>query len=177
MSRTLSSGLNTEVAKPITTPAYFVEIQFSTPLYLSSRGTLSWNGHSWLAHGVRVQGLSFAIDSPQQRGNLLINDLDGSVTALVLREGVASRPINIWKFYGAAPATGDPVQVFAGVGDAASADERSGGVNIALVQRGSRELFSPRRYMTRGNGFSILPVSGTKIYFNEENYKIERYRG
>jgi hypothetical protein len=45
------------------------------------------------------------------------------------------------------------------------------------VQRNARELYAPRRYMTRSLGFSLLPVIGQVIYFNGQNFKLERSRG
>jgi hypothetical protein len=169
--------MTTEIGNPVTTPAYFVEILFTTPLHLSSRGTVDWNGSVWISRDVSISGLRYDVGSPQQTGNLVMGDLDGSVTALVLQQGIAGRTINIWKFYGTAPAPTDPVQIFSGAGDGVSMDERSGGVNISLVQRSARELYAPRRFMTRANGFSILPVIGRIVSFNGENFKLERDRG
>ena len=177
MSRTLTAATTTELGADRTTPAYLVEILFSTPLRLSSRGTIVWNGNTWISRDVSIQGLRYDVGTAQQSGNLVMGDLDVSVTVLILREGIAGRPVNIWKFYGTAPAPADPVQIFAGAGDAASMDERSGGVNIALVQRSARELSAPRRFITRANGFSSLPVPGTIVSFNGEQFKLERDRG
>jgi len=177
MSRTLTAALSAELAADRTTPAYLVEILFSTPLRLSSRSTLTWNGNTWISRDLRIQGLRYDVGTAQQSGNLVLGDLDGSVTVLILREGVAGRAINVWKFYGAAPAPADPVQIFQGAGDAAAMDEKSAGVNISLVQRSARELYAPRRFMTRATGFSILPVPGRIISFNGENFKLERDRG
>jgi hypothetical protein len=177
MTRSLTSAQDAEIRKPVTAPAYFVEIMFSTPVRLSSRGTKEWAGQEWISRGITLQGLAFDVTSPQQKGNLLLQDYDNAVTAIILREGIAGRTVNVWKFYGDAPDTDDPVQIFAGAGDAVSMDEKSGGINMTLVQRGARELYAPRRYQTRANGFSILPVIGTRISFNGEYYKIERDRG
>jgi hypothetical protein len=177
MTRDLTPALLTELGNPITTPAYFVEILFSTPLRLSSRGDLHWNGNDWQAHDLSISGLRYDIGSAQQSGNLVLGDTDSAISALILEQGIAGRGINVWKFYGVAPADGDPISIFAGTGDAVSVDEKSAGVNISLVQRNSRELYAPRRYQTRANGFSSLPVVGQVIFFNNANYKLERDRG
>lgn len=177
MARTLTAALLTELGNPLTTPAYFVEILFSTPLRMSSRGTLPWNGNTWQSRDIGIRGLRYEMGSAQQSGNLEIGDVDLALTTLVLAQGIAGRSINIWKFYGTAPAAADPVQIFAGAGDAAVMDERSAGVNISLVQRSARELYAPRRMQTRANGFSLLPVIGRIVYFNGENFKLERDRG
>ena len=177
MTRTVTAALLTELGNPITTPAWFVEILFSTPLRLSSRGTLDWNGNTWQSRDLSIRGLGSDVSSAQQSGNLTIGDLDLSVWTLIQAQDIKGRGVNVWKFYGVAPAPTDPVQIFAGAGDAAAMDESSGGVNISLVQRSARELHAPRRYMTRAAGFPLLPVIGQTIYFNGENFKLERDRG
>lgn len=177
MSRTLTSATTTEIGNPVTTPAYFVEILFSSPLRLSTRGTLPWNGNTWNARGITISGLGYDIGTSQQSGTLMIIDDEFDISTLVLREGVTGRGINVWKFYGSTPAPADPQQIFAGVGDASTLDAQRGTVSIALVQRGATELYSPRRFQTRAGGFSILPVTGRIIYWNGVNYKLERSRG
>lgn len=177
MSRTLTAALLSELGNAVTTPGYLVEIQFSTPVRLSTRGTLPWNGNTWISRAVEVGGLGYAVDSPAQSGSLKIGDSDMAMTALVLAQGIASRTINVWKFYGSTPAAADPVQIFAGAGDAAQMDPGSGVVTISLVQRGARELYAPRRFMTKANGFNYMPVPGMKIEFNGEGFTLAASRG
>lgn len=172
MSRTLTAALLTELGNPVTTPAYFIEILFASPLRLSSRETLTWSGNSWLKWDVRVDGLSAEAASSTQDGRLVVGDADNTLAALVLAEGVADRTINVWKFYGSAPAAADPVQVFAGVGDTADLDPDAGSVTIRLALRGGTTLFSPRRYITRAEGFNFLPASGSLLTWNGETIRM-----
>jgi hypothetical protein len=176
MARTLTSNLQAALAERVTTPGYFAEIAFATTLRLSTRGLQEWNGNSWIARGFTVSGFSSDIATPAQSGRIAITDSDGAVRTVILREGIAGRTVNLWKFYGDAPDDADPVQIFSGAGDAASFDSASGVTSINLVQRGSRELYAPRRFMTRANGFSVLPVAGRIVSFNGENFKLERDR-
>lgn len=177
MARSLTSGLLTEIGNAVTKPGYFIEIVFSTNLRMSTRGTLSWNGNTWAGRGAVMSGIGNDVTTSAQAGRITFDDGDFAIAELVLSEGIAGRAINVWKFYGATPADGDPVQVFSGAGDSASLDTTNGKTAVALVQRGARELYAPRRYMTRANGFSVLPVTGKIITFNGENFKLTRYRG
>jgi hypothetical protein len=177
MTRDLTTGMASEVTNPFTTPAYFVEVQFSSPVRFSSRGTLDWNGNTWESRSISVRGLAFELGAAQQSGSLAILDADLSLTTLIHLEGIKGRSINVWKFYGTAPADDDPIKLFAGAGDTATMDERSGSATIALVQRSARELFCPRRFQTRSLGFGLLPVAGSIFTWGGENFKLERDRG
>lgn len=172
--RTLSAATNTAVAGPVTSPGYFVEILFTSPLRVSSRGTLTWSGNVWTGWDVRVSGLAFDGSASAQNGTLILGNTDLSVGSLVLNQGVADRAVNIWAFLGDAPATADPVQIFAGVGDAVtSIDPDKGTVTISLQQSAAGVLYCPRRYITRENGFSVLPPVGTLVPFNGETFQIQ----
>lgn len=174
MTRTISAALTTAIGLDVVAPGYLVEIQFATPLRLSSRGTLSWSGNTWTAWDVRVQGLAADAGGSSASGSLLLGDADYTIAALALSEGVANRPVNVWKFYGdTAPATGDPVQVFAGVGDGVDLEPNRGMVTIRLVQTNARALFAPRFYITPEAGFTYLPAPGTVIDWDGERYVLE----
>lgn len=172
--RTLSAATNTAVAGPVTAPGYFVEILFSSPLRISSRGTLAWSGNTWNAWDIRITGLAFDGTTSAQNGTLVLGNTDLSVGALILNQGIADRTINIWAFLGDAPATADPVQVFAGVGDVVSPiNPDAGTVTVTLQQYAAGVLFCPRRYITNENGFSVLPPAGTLVPFNGETFQIQ----
>lgn len=171
--RTLTSAVNTAVTGPVTAPGYFVEILFSTPLRFSSRGTITWNGNTWLAWDVRPAGLSADSDQSTAAGNITLGNSDFSLGIVVLAQGIVDRAINIWKFYGESPATADPVQVFAGVGAEVTLDPTKGIVTIGLQQAGGRSAYSPRRYITAEQGFSFLPAAGQVIPWNGEIYTLQ----
>lgn len=170
--RTLSSGAATEIAKPVTTPGYFVEILFASPLRLSSRETLSWSGNSWVSWDLDVTGLSAEADVSTQSGQIVLGDTDNTLAALILAQGIADRAINVWKFYGSAPGPTDPVAMFAGVGDEARFDPDAGRVTVTLAQQGGVTLFSPRRYITKAEGFSVVPAAGAILTWNGETIRL-----
>lgn len=177
MSRTLTAPLLAALGVDVTAPGFLVELAFSSPVRFSTRGSVQWNGNPWPARGATISGLAYDIGSPQQGGTLRINDPDLAMSALVLLEGMVGRSVNVWKFYGEALADGDPVQIFAGAGDAVTISPSDRSIQVSLVQRGPTQLYAPRRFMTRANGFSILPVAGRIVAFNGVDFTLERNRG
>lgn len=170
--RALTSAINTATSTTVTTPAYLVEIGFSVVLRLSSRNDQSWGGQTWTGGRIgKVSGLSWD-GKGQQSGALEIINSDLAYSALVLNEGVADRPVRIWKFYGDNPAASDPVAVFDGVADEAEISQDR--VRITLAGENAQTLSSPRRFIGAATGFNHLAPAGTKITWNNEIYTLER---
>ena len=163
--RVLSTNTNTQVRATITTPAYFVELQYSTVLRFSSRGNQAWNGQSWI--GGRLGKLSVG-DS----GTLEVINSDLSYSATVLNEGAADIQCKIWKFYGDNPDTLDSVPIFKGVTN--GADINADRVRFKITRENSRTLFSPRRFVSPMTGFNHLRPAETKIYWNNQIFTLER---
>ena len=172
--RTLSTPTLTATGLIVTQPGYLVEIAFSTIVRMSSRADVSWNTFTWLASDVSVEGLG-ADGAGGQSGGLTIGNLDNVMGALVLNEGVAGRAVKIWKFYEGAIAASDPVAMFSGWADEVEID--AGQVRITLVAASLQSLFSPRTYITPGNGFNHLPPAGTIINWGGQAYQLERASG
>jgi hypothetical protein len=169
--RTLSSTLDILVGVPITTPGYFLRIAFATPLYLSSRGELPWNGQTWSAGSFTISGLAIDGSQSAQDGTLVLTDTDFSITQRILTEGLADKRIDIWAFYSDVPLDPpDAVLVFSGVADDVDMEPASARVTVNLQQESARNLFCPRHYITREQGFSMLPASGMQINFDGKTY-------
>lgn len=66
----------------------------------------------------------------------------------------------------------DAVKVFSGVVDDIELDEKRCRINLA--PESTKTQFTPRRYITKYNGFSKLPQTGLKINWAGENYTLER---
>ena len=165
MAKTLSTTLQAETAKRVTTPGYLVQIGFSTILYYSTRGTQTWNGLTWTGGRlgkVQVGG----------SGTVELINTDLLIGALVLNEGIADRPIRVWAFYGDNPGINDVSEVFAGVGDSCEVgDDR---VRIKLVTENRNTMSSPRRFINAAAGFNRLLPAKSRVTWGEETYVIER---
>lgn len=163
--RTLTTAISNATQATVTTPAYFVELAYSTVVRLSSRGDQSWNGQIWTSGrlGKIVFGETGSID--------LINS-DLAYSALILNEGAADIGCKVWKFYADNPAVDDPVLVFDGVLNGAVIGPSV--VAVKLAEENSRTLFSPRRFISPATGFNHLRPAGSKILWNGQTYILER---
>ncbi len=165
MPRTVSATTDAELKAPVTRPHYLVYIGFSTPLYLSSRGDTSWNGQSWQASDIVIQGLS-----PDKRtGEILIGNTDLSIGQTILSEGIADRVIQIFEVHG--PNVDDGELLFDGYGGGCIIDERW--AHIRLRWSSQAAMFSPRILACKENGFNHLPPGGTKISWDGAIYTLE----
>lgn len=165
--RPLSAATQAATQKTITTPAWLVEIVWTTSIIrLSSRGDQSWGGLTWT--GGRLGPVAVS----EQGGSLALVNSDLAYSAIVLADGAADVPCRVWHFYGDAPAEDDPVLVFDGVTD--GAEIAAGAVRLHLVQEHARTLFSPRRFIGPGTGFGHLRPAGTVLNWGGQTITLER---
>lgn len=170
--RTLTPATTSATDATVTQPLYLIEIGFSPALRLSTRGDVAWNSLSW-SGGEAIDVSSLDADgSGRQSGTVQIGNLDDYVGTLVLSQGVADRPVKIWKADGAALDVADPVLVFDGV--IQSADVDTSRVSLSLAGSGTRSAFAPRRVIGAASGFNFLLPAGTKIKIGATTYTLER---
>jgi hypothetical protein len=163
MSRGLAPSLRAGVDALITQPGLLVQIGFQPTLHLTSRAMASWHGANWLPWQMKLSGLGADGSSSTQQGSLTLGNTRLEIGVLILEQGIADRPINIWSFYGDVPVDPDVVQIFGGVGDNSSIDPTSGLCQITLRPESGVTLYSPRQYMTKEQGWNHLPAPGSAI--------------
>lgn len=170
--RTLTPATTSATDATVTQPLYLIEIGFSPALRLSTRGDVTWNSLSW-SGGEAIDVSSLDADgSGRQSGTVQIGNLDDYVGTLVLSQGVADRPVKIWKADGAALDVADPVLVFDGVAQGADVDTSR--VSLSLAGSGTRSAFVPSRVIGAASGFNFLLPAGTKIKIGATTYTLER---
>ena len=148
----------------ITTPAYFVQLDFSTVLRLSSRGDQTWNGYTWTG------GRLGKVQISNNGGQVELINTDLVAGALTLNEGVADRAISIWSFDGDTPSSS--TLIFSGVGD--KLEIGADRVRIMLTTENRRTLYSPRRFINAVSGFNHLIPAGKSITWAGQTYLLER---
>lgn len=173
MSRTLSTGMGSAVDATITTPGYLLEIEFSTPTRLCTRGDLTVLGNDWTGWGFSLSGFGIDATSAKQTGTISISNRDNDISTLILEEGISDRAVRIWKFYTDAPSDDDPVLIFDGVGAQSDIDTASGQIKITLRQARDAVQFAPAHYITAEQGFSMLPPAGTIITVGSTSFILE----
>ena len=148
----------------ITTPAYFVQLDFSTVLRLSSRGDQTWGGYTWTG------GRLGKVQISNNGGQVELINTDLVASALTLNEGVADRAVSIWSFDGDTPAS--PTLIFSGVGD--KLEIGADRVRVTLTTENRRTLYSPRRFINAVSGFNHLLPAGKSITWAGQTYLLER---
>lgn len=166
--RSLSTVTDAATQATVTTPAYLVEIVWSTIIRLSTRGDQSWGGQAW--SGGRLGKVQPGAD----RGRIELINSDLAYSALVLNEGAADIGCRVWAFYGDNPAVDDPVLVFDGVTD--GADIAPDRVTLTLAPERARTLYSPRRFIGPATGFNHLRPSGSRLTWGGQTITLERAR-
>ena len=170
--RALTDATLAAASSAVTQPLYLIEIGFTPALRLSTRGDVTWNGLAWSGGETIVVGSLDADGSGRQSGTVQVGNLDDYMGTLVLAQGVADRPVKVWKADGAALDVADPVLVFDGV--ATSADVDTSRVSLSLAGAGTRSAFAPRRVVGAAAGFTVLIPAGTKIRIGADTYTLER---
>lgn len=164
MARTVPASITTAAAQRITRPGYLVLIEFSTPLRLSSRNDQSYAGYTWTG------GRLGKVDAGEGGGSIELMNGDLAMSALVLNEGMADRPVTVWEFHADNPA--DAVRIFSGVGD--SSEIGKDRVKVRLAPENRRTMYSPRRFINKASGFNTLAPAGTRIVWGGQAFILER---
>lgn len=171
----LSPSLDAKVSALDTEPGWLVRIDFpSGTVRLSSRGTLAWDGETWLGWGVEIGGLR-QDDNGDATGQLRLIDHDGTVGAAVFADEVRGAPVRIWKVYGGTPAAEDAVLRFAGIADAPVSE--GGRIQIALLGDQLRTRMLPRGTISPAAGCTHQTAPGTVITWGGDRITLESDRG
>lgn len=167
MSREITEDRAEASGRVVTRPGYLVEIGFESPVRLSNIGDVTWGGHAWLgSRALSVRGLSAT------GGTITVSNLDDTLGALVLNDGISDRPIKVWSADAEALGEDDPVLEFNGVGNSAQVTTRE--VQISLTLHRVASNWSPRRFIGPGIGLNTMIPSGTVIKIGNDKFTIER---
>ena len=169
--RTLSAALTAAYGGAVQRPAWLVSIGWSTPIYLSSHGTVSFDSKTWTAADVNVG--SVRIDAASVAGRLVLGNADDTYGALVLAEGASDKAIRIYGYDAGATATADIVELVACVGGKAVVSPTQ--VEIEL-RDANAYVYAPRTFVVAapGSSFTYLMPAGTILNINSQSYRLER---
>lgn len=157
--RPLSSVNRTGVAQTLTRPVYLVEFGFATPLRLSSRNTITFQGNSFTAAAVTVDLSALTV-------RLFNAELAYTAT---FKDGGDGVPVTIWVLYGdTAPAYGDADVVFEGEMGAVGLGET---ITIRLRESSPKQI--PRLTVAPPT-FKHLPPDGLEIRTPTGLFVLER---
>jgi len=157
--RTFSPNTEGEITNTVTRPVYIIELGFTTPLRLSSRGDITYDGDSFANATLKVDLKSKRLQ--------IYNENLAYCAAFVggLTAGISCK---VWQLYGEAPfSAGDADLVFDGELGAASIGEW-----VAVNLLPHAVLHAPRLYATRPT-FNHIPPVGVEFATPYGLYRLE----
>ena len=170
MSRpSVGGAFETKLSGAVTQPGYLLEIEFSTTVRWSTRGTLTWNSQTWVGREFKVQ-MSGGRGMDAKLTLTLLNN-DNAIGTLCLADGVGNRNIRLWKFTGNAPSLTDCSQIFGGIGDTFSLTKRR--VTIQAVPKGMEVIKEPSLRIVRNAVRAELTPAGTRVPWNGEIFILQ----
>lgn len=169
--KTLSAALLAEHSATVTRPRHLVRINFAVPLRLCDVGDVGWDGETWLAASLRVDGLG-SDGAGRGQARLSIGNADGVIGALILNERIADRPIAIWSAWVDAAGDAQVMPSLVGVGSGFSLSETRADIDVALSSAGRSH--APREMITPALGFTRLAPPGKRFHWNGTDYELER---
>lgn len=164
MPRTLSSNNQTGVVAATPQPVWLFEMSFSTPLRLSSRETMDYDGDTYTAG-------HFAIDLTPPTVVVSIFDVNLTISTNFISEGSSGIAVQLIKCYGAGPfSAGDGDVWHSGVAGP-SKRRADGWVDVPLYNEEPRR--SPR-FVATDDIFSHLPPDGLEVQTNAGTFVMRR---
>jgi hypothetical protein len=147
---------------------WLLEIDWSTPVYLSSYGDVSWSGQQWKGAGLKVGDFA---DSGKPN-DVTISDPIAELRTIVLTDGLRDKNVMLWKVYPDAVGADDPLLLFDGFADGV---EISGGkVSFGLDWASTSRMFTPRERIGPSIGVHFVAIPGTKISWYGQVLVIEK---
>lgn len=81
--------------RPVTSPLYLVELQFTTPVYLSSGEQYTWDGKVWKSAPIEIGSINTSPSGDQSTSMRLANH-DRVYGALMMQHRLERVPVRIW---------------------------------------------------------------------------------
>lgn len=168
--KTTTVRIDDAIAGPVLSPAYLVELTFSSTIRACTRELVEWNGQVWYAAGVQVGSINTG-QAGVQSVQVTMKNNAFSISTIVLAETASGKRVRIWKLFGEAPFTTDAaVLLFNGVID--DVPELMNVVTFNCSTQNSRTLSIPN--VTIGPPyFNHLPRTGQLIHWSGETYELQ----
>ncbi|MBL0142665.1 MAG: hypothetical protein IPP91_11330 [Betaproteobacteria bacterium] len=173
MPRKISTALDTELAKTITSVGYLIEMVMSSTLRMSNLGTVSWDGYPWVGVDFSLDNME-ASEAGRMTPSLAIQNLDSAMAALFLTDNMADVRVTCRQFARGALGVADVVTLFTlAVGEARIGLKE---IVIQLVPE-MNAAFSPRRRVDPSFGFSYALPRGSQVAWENEIFTTEAANG
>lgn len=167
--RALAAQALVEIARAITRPRYLLRIDWTTTLYLSTRGTVVYDGQTWTGGTLTLERLA-ALPGAGLEGEISLTAADGTGAALALGGEISDVSFVLSMLYGDGPwAAGEAVVLAEGVLDGAEITATR--VRFGLAAEGRRRAAGPRVYCSPPL-MRHLPAPGSVLTWAGERYEL-----
>lgn len=168
--RIVTTKIANAIDSPVQTPAYLIEINFSTIIRLCNRETVSYGGFTWYQGGAAVTGLATG-EGGAKTATIELPNNQFAYSTIILAETASGRRVRIWKLFGEAPYQDEDAQlVFDGLID--DVPELTEKVVMNCSTQNLRTTSIPA--ITIGAPyFNHMPRTGQSIVWGGEIYDLE----
>lgn len=168
--RTVTAKITSAITGTVQSPAYLVELDFSSAIRLCNKGTVTWGGVEWFMAGVSVTNIVTAEGGGKGCAISIPNNAF-AFSAIVLGETASGKRARVWKLFGDPPyADADALLVFDGLID--DVPELIEKVTFNCSTQNFRTTSIPN--VTLGPPFmNFMPRTGQSITWGGEVYDLD----
>lgn len=171
----LNPSISQSVNKWATEPIYYVQIDFDSPVRLTTGPLSTWDGSTWSDIGLKVSGISWN-GSAGKRGSISIQNSTAWFSDLCLTQQVRGRQVHVWGAWDHLSTRATDAAILYAQLEAGSAEIAPdlSAVNVQVSSQSYRRSFTPRIEISRSYGFSRVPPKERIFLINGETYRLSR---
>lgn len=169
--RTLPTDYKTAMVKQSTFPFFLVEIDFDTPVRLSSGPAATYDSNDYVEGRVVVSNLRWSTGGEQQASLLILDDTSYTYSKLVQEEKVAERRCRIWRVLLDSGVLSTPKLVVDGFCDSPALGDNGVSMQVRTTDLTTRHV--PFRRCSKAEGFNHLPRFGEVLIWEGERLVFE----
>lgn len=166
----ITAAQEIEIAKEVRAPRSLLKITHADGIIrLASGGNVTWDSQSWLKSGFKVTNVKTGKAGVQTARVTIINE-NNIYSELAILGKFNYKRVEYWEYYGANPATDDPVKRFAG--EITKIPSMSNVIVFDCATTGALTKRIP--FLTLGApDVNHMPRSGQRIHIGNEIFTIE----
>lgn len=168
MPRTITPAQQVELAKNVTTPVYLIHLDFTIPLYYSTKQEIIYDTNTYVAD--KAVKVTLNDNSGIISGTLQISNIDLNIGAVALSETLQGKACNIYTISTTAGTATDVTLLMGGVvSGVSSISEKQ--VILEVNSINANIAYSPRIYCSPPLFNHAIP-SGTIINWGDTTYEL-----
>ena len=157
--QTLHNDFITEASKGVTRPTFLLQLDYPSPSYLSSAGTLTVLSQTWTRTAMQIKSIT------EDRLSIDIDNTDLAQSALILNNTIDGLPVTLYVAYSDAPTDDEVITIWTGnITGAPAINLQSVTYEASGMDEGNS--FMPRYRMTPPY-FNHMPAAGSTLVWGD----------